>query len=263
MTLGASIASTAGTLGLAALLAAAPAAAQAPLSVDGTEFVLTMRAGRTLRSADLVGATLTIAAGGTQAEITIGSVEEDRYAAGGRVLLHHFVVTDETGKQTDLCTPDAEGRSRGFPVPDERGGFELTCTSGAVGKCIRWGYRAWEEKSGGPPLAALHQACVRMTRADYGGDGRTHTRDGIAVYVCDRFGIRQCEPDAPLAFEAAWGEDGAVCVARPRLADVVSLDQLAQRYPRLWPRLGQAACNETSATRDIAALLFNRSTETK
>jgi hypothetical protein len=216
-----------------------------------------------LRSADLIGATLSVTAGASQIELTIKSVEQDPYAAGGRVVLHHFVVEDERGKQADLCTPDAAGHSHGFPVPDGRGGFELTCTSGAVGKCIRWGYRAWEEKSGGPPLAALHQACVRMTRADYGGDGRTHTRDGIAVYVCDRFGIRPCESDAPLAFEAAWGEDGAVCVARPRLADLVSLDQLAQRYPRLGPRLGPAACNKTSATRDNAALLFNRSTETK
>jgi ADYC domain len=45
---------------------------------------------------------------------------------------------------------DAEGRSLGFPVPDGRGGFDLACTSGAVGKCIRWGYRLWEEEPGGP-----------------------------------------------------------------------------------------------------------------
>jgi ADYC domain len=249
------------TLGLAALLVAAPAMAQAPLSVDGTELVLTTRAGRTLHSADLVGATLTIAAGGTQVEVTIRSVEEDRYAVGGRVLLHHFVVTDESGRQTDLCTPDAEGRSRGFPVPDGRGGFELTCTSGAVGKCIRWGYRPWDEQPGGPPLAALHQACVRMTRADYGGDGSAGTREGTTVHVCDRFGVRPCHQDAPLAFEAAWRADGAVCVARPRVADVVTLEQLAERYPRLKARLGPAACNEERALRDAAALLFNRSQE--
>jgi hypothetical protein len=261
MTPGASIASTAGTLGLAALLVAAPAMAQAPLSVDGTEFVLTTRAGRTLRSADLVGATLSIAAGSSHVEVTIRNVEEDPYAVGGRVLLHHFVVTDDAGRQADLCTPDAEGRGRGFPVPDGRGGFELTCTSGAVGKCIRWGYRPWEEQPGGPPLAALHQACVHMTRADYGGDGSAGTREGITVYVCDRFGVRPCHQDAPLRFEAAWGQDGAVCVARPRIPDIAALDQLAERYPRLKARLGPAACNEERALRDGAALLLNRSQE--
>jgi hypothetical protein len=257
---GGSSAALARTIGLA-LLVAAPAVGQAPLTVDGPEFVLTTRAGRILRSADLVGATLNVDVGGRPIAITIKSVEDDRHAVGGRVVLHHFVVTDESGKQADMCAPDAEGRSLGFPVPDGHGGFDLTCTSGAVGKCIRWGYRPWEEQVGGPPLAGLHQACVHMARADYGGDGRTHTRDGITVYVCDRFGVRPCHNDAPLAFEAAWGRDGAVCIARPRIAEAVSLEQLAERYPRLKPRLGLAACTEDAARRDPAALLFNRSGE--
>src|SRR5688500_10820341 len=129
-------------MGLATALAiSAPAAApaQTALTAAGTEFVLTMPAGRALRSADLVGATLSIAVAGRQVEITIRSVEEDRHAIGGRVLLHHFVVKDEAGRAVDMCTPDADGRSLGFPVPDGHGGFDLTCTSGAIGKCIRWG----------------------------------------------------------------------------------------------------------------------------
>ena len=161
-------------IGLATALAiAAPAVApaQTAFTAAGTEFVLTTPAGSALRSADLVGATLNIAAPGTQVEITIRSVEEDPHAVGGRVLLHHFLVRDDTGRQADMCAPDAEGHSLGFPVRDGHGGFDLACTSGAVGKCIRWGYRPWEEQPGGPPLAALHQACVHMARADYGGDG--------------------------------------------------------------------------------------------
>jgi hypothetical protein len=243
------------------LLAAAPAiaSAQTRLAVEGTEFVLAMPDGRTLRSRDLVGAELRIGAQDGPIEITIGSVEEDPHATGGRVVLHHFVVKDPTGRTVDLCTPDAQGRRLGFPVPDERGGFDLTCTSGAVAKCIRWGYRPWEEQAGGPPLRALHRACVHMTRADYGGDGSTSTREGIQVYVCDRFGVRPCAKDAPLTFEAAWGASGAVCVARPRVAENLSLAQLAERYPHLARRLGPGACNEQRTLSDPAALLFNRS----
>jgi ADYC domain len=249
-------------IGLATALAiSAPVAApaQTALTANGTEFVLTMPAGRTLRSADLVGATLSIAVAGTQAAVTIESVEEDRHAIGGRVLLHHFVVRDQAGGAVDMCTPDADGRGLGFPVPDGHGGFDLTCTSGAIGKCIRWGYRPWEDRPGGPPLAALHEACVHMARADYGGDGQATTRAGTVIHWCDRFGVHPCEKDVPLAFEAAWGRDGATCVARPRIAENVSLEQLAERYPRLKPHLGPAACSEDGAMRDPAALLFNHS----
>ena len=64
-------------LGIAALLlTAAPATtcAQTRLTVEGTEFVLTTSDGRTLRSADLVGATLKIRAQERPVEITIQSV---------------------------------------------------------------------------------------------------------------------------------------------------------------------------------------------
>ena len=86
-----------------------------------------------------------------------------------------------------------------------------------------------------------------------------NTRAGTLIYWCDRFGVHPCGEDAPAAFEAAWGRDGAICVARPRIADIVSLEQLAERYPRLKPHLGPATCSEDSAMRDPAALLFNRS----
>jgi hypothetical protein len=249
-------------IGLATALAIASpvaASAQEALTAAGTEFVLTTLAGRTLRSAELVGATLNIAAAGKQLEITIRSVEEDPHAVGGRVFLHHFVVTDEAGMQVDMCKPDAQGHSLGFPVPDGHGGFNLTCTSGAVGKCIRWGYRPWDEQPDGPPLAALHQACVHMARADYGGEDHATTREGMLIHWCDRFGVYRCGENVAAPFEAAWGRDGAICVAHPRIPENVSLEQLAESYPRLKSHLGPAACSEDIAMRDPAALLFNNS----
>jgi ADYC domain len=245
----------------AILLAAAPAiaCAQARLTAEGTELVLTTADGRTMRSGSLVGAKLRIGAPGHEIEVTIASVEEDLRAVGGRVLLHRFEVADRSGKPAALCAPDADGRSLGFPVPDGHGGFDLTCTSGAIGKCIRWGYRPWDEQPRGPPLQAMHRACVHMTRADYGGDGSSATRDGTMISVCDRFGVQPCGPDSPVAFEAAWGVEGATCVARPRIPDIVSLRRLAERHPRLRGRVGPDACNEDAALADAAALLFNRS----
>ena len=186
----------------------------------------------------------------SQISVTIESLKEDPDAIGGRVFLHHFVATDESGKSSDLCAPDAQGESLGFPVPDDSGGFELTCTSGAIGKCVRWGYRFWEEQPGGPPLRALHRACIRMARADYGGDGGTNTRDGTLIFFCGRFGIHPCEGEGAMAFEAAWGTEGAVCIARPRIPEI-DAGGASGAYPRLASRLGPAACTLESAMQEL------------
>jgi len=235
--------------------------AQPSLAVEGTEFVLTTADGRVLRSPDLAGATLKIRSGEGIINLAIQSVEEDHDAKGGRVILHHFVVQEESGTAVELCTPDPVGRRLGFPIPDGRGGFDLTCISGVIAKCLRWGYRFWQERTGGPPLHALHQACTRMARADYGGDGQPTTRDGTMIDLYDRFGIQTRELDEPMTFEAGWGVNGAVCVAHPRIPENISLEQLAERYPRLKAQLGPVACTEDAAMRNPAALLFNRSRE--
>jgi hypothetical protein len=57
------------------------------------------------------------------------------------------------------------------------------------------------------------------------------------------------------------GGGRAICVAHPRIRENVSLEQLAERYPRLKARLGPGVCTEGSAMSDPAALLFNRSQE--
>ncbi|MFO1217567.1 MAG: ADYC domain-containing protein [Burkholderiaceae bacterium] len=244
-----------------ALFAVAQAvSAQGPrLGVEGTEFVVTMPDGRVLRSGQLVGATLTVEAGGRPIEILIESVEDDDEAVGGRVVLHQLRVRNDGGQWAPLCKPDAKGRNLGFPLPDGRGGFDLTCTGGAAGKCVRWGYRPWEEHPGGPPLRDLHRACIHMVRADYGGDGGANTRDGTLIDLQDRFGIQAFEPPGAMTFEAAWGVNGAVCVAHTRIAAVVTLEQLAERYPKLRGRLGVPACSAERALGEPAALLFNRS----
>jgi ADYC domain-containing protein len=230
------------------------------LSADGTEFILTSTSGRKIRSADLVGKTVMMDIGSGDALVTIRDVELDRRAVNGEVLLHRLVFFGKSGKAADVCDRDPDGRRLAFPVPDGNGGYDLTCTSGAIGKCVRWGYRPWEQKADGPPLRDLHKACVLMTRADYGGDGTTSTRDGTRIYLCDRFGVVPCSVGGgPLAFEAAWGPDRAVCVARPRIPEKISLDQIAARYPDLAPRLGPESCTQDSALRDPEVLLIDRS----
>ena len=249
------------------LLVVLPAAARPPnaaaaeggtLSVEGTAFVLRLPDGRTLRGADLTGARFVWREEGRDSVIRIDLVEREE-SASGPVLIHRLSVLDpDTGSAQPLCRPDAQGRRAGFPVQGADGGFSLTCTSGAEGKCILMGYHPWQSRSDGVPMRDLHRACIHLIRADYGGDDRPTTRDGTIIDIYDRFGI-QSPIDTSMPFEAAWGVEGAVCVARPRIADAVSLDELAGRYPKLRDALGPERCNEEAAKAMPGALLFNRS----
>ena len=56
-----------------------------------------------------------------------------------------------------------------------------------------------------------------------------------------------------LSFKAAWGPDGAVCVRRTRIAELLSTAELAERYPHLIDKIGPN-CSE-----GVNALLWNRS----
>jgi hypothetical protein len=170
-------------------------------------------------------------------------------------------VRDANGQSKDLCQPDPDGRRAAFAFPDGAGGLNLTCTSGAEGKCVLMGYHPWEAREG-VPLHDLHRACIHMLRADYGGDGRPATRDGTAINIYDPFGIQKPDPAPGMQFEAAWGPEGAICVSHPRIADIVTLEELAKRYPHLRSRLGPHGCYEEIMRRDPRAILFNQSVVT-
>lgn len=238
---------------------AEPQRAPKGLTARGGELVLSTGDGRTLRSRDLLGATLTV--GGVK--VRLDAIEPGTLPARSRAgrdpgpskpatgyLLHHFTRLDAGGGEAEFCTPDPEGRRWALPFLDEKGQVYLSCTAGAIGKCARWGY--WPED---PETRELHEACTRMARADYGGDGATATRDHTAIKFCDRLGVFPCD-DGQGAFEAAWSREGAVCVARPRQPDLATLDQLEARYPRLKGHLGEAACTFTAARSDPRALIF-------
>ncbi|MBP6849777.1 MAG: hypothetical protein KA201_38820, partial [Kofleriaceae bacterium] len=82
--------------------------------------------------------------------------------------------------------------------------------TGPIAKCIYAGYKPW--LAAGPSYT---QACVRMVRADYCGDGIAHTSDGTPIEATDVAGL-----NAPLTsawgFEAEWGATGAICASQLR-----------------------------------------------
>jgi hypothetical protein len=98
-------------------------------------------------------------------------------------------------------------------------GDELTyaCMDGVIAKCVSWGYAPWQVGT------ELHQTCTRLARADYCGDGHPWTMNGTLIDVYDTRGIQSPVHDPDLSFEAAWGEDGAICVNATRY-DITGTD---------------------------------------
>jgi hypothetical protein len=118
---------------------------------------------------------------------------------------------------------------------------------------VRFGYLPWR----GAAEAATYNACLRMVRADYCGDGAGTTRDGMSIDLYDDQGVQKPDMAPDQAFEAGWTAQGAVCVAHVRVKENTSLDALARACPRLAGRLG-AGCTE-GAARGLGAVIFNRS----
>lgn len=253
-----------------------PAASIGKVAVEHSVFVLTTADGARLTSRDLVGSTFEMQIGPNRmAQVRIDGVTPA--AERPQVLLHHFSIIDsKTGKARSLCDADAYGRRAGFPV---RGTFRddgsyvpagnnsdawlLSCTSGSQAKCVLWGYDPDGRAADGRSLAQWYQACQHVVRADYDGKGVPHTKNGTEVDVWDDAGVQTSAHDPASTFEAGWGPDGAVCVARTRWPDLLSIEDLHKANPQLagecTPETAKARgaliyTRVCSPTRDIVSL---------
>ncbi|WNG28189.1 hypothetical protein F0U62_32425 [Cystobacter fuscus] len=152
---------------------------------------------------------------------------------------------------------------------DKGGKFTFACENGAIAKCVNWGYRPWAKK-GGSSLAELHQACTRMARADYCGDGRSHTRDNNLIDMYDGLNVSTRTKESSAAwdvnrasFEAAWSTEGATCLSRTRDGQEVEtlMAQCPGRFELAQKDLGEG--DQCTVVRKgggaKAALLRNRS----
>jgi hypothetical protein len=161
-------------------------------------------------------------------------------------------------------TWDASGAHHDAP-----GKLTFACQNGAIAKCILWGYKPWASHNG-QSLSDLHQACTRMARADYCGDGRSHTFQDNTIDMYDRLGVLERTAEASeewnparASFEAAWAPDGATCLARTR--DDRAMEPLLQECPNRFQKdaveLGEGercTVRRTDVSLD-AALLWNLS----
>jgi ADYC domain-containing protein len=249
--------------------------------------VVADRGGQTLRGTDLVGAHFFAqAVSATDPNIVIDveyritaiaaeSSSYDPTHTGNTYLytLEQYVADSDTWQAA--CGADTDGRHVAIPLAatwDATGArvedpalFTFGCTTGVIAKCYRWGYRPWVTGYG--DLVPMHQTCTRLARADYCGNGVSHTHDGTWVNVWDRLpppGPIQKHgllPPLGMLFEAGWDTGGAVCLSHARwLLD----DTLANLCPdKLIPPglLGETVCDTVDDVLglDANAKLFNES----
>jgi hypothetical protein len=172
---------------------------------------------------DLIGARFSgLLSDGTTLRLRIDGIEpsiSDRET-------HFYVVSYRSG---DSWSPLCGTGSGGIPVQaiplrgawDHRQGvpgggakiyesglITFACRGAALAKCVELGYKPWR-------YDRHHQACVRMLRADYCGDGRSWTKSGRKINLYDGIGIQ--EDDQGWSGEAEWSTTGALCIRKPRV----------------------------------------------
>jgi hypothetical protein len=122
--------------------------------------------------------------------------------------------------------------------------FTYACQGAALAKCVEWGYEIWgthQECDGATcqerSLADFHQACTRMVRGDYCGDGVAHTENGTTIDVWDALGILTETTGSGLDLEAEWTTDGAACVMHTRWVESAGTedeDYILANCPERW-----------------------------
>jgi hypothetical protein len=195
--------------------------------LEGSELRLRDASGAVLGGADLRGAELSgVLDDGEAVPLRIDDVAPAEEQ--GDVLLYRVSVRAPDG-WVPLCGTDPAGADiaaialagRWDPRQGVPGGgshiadpdrFTFACDGFALAKCVRAGYAPWRSAA----LASHHQACTRLLRADYCGDGRTFTKDGTVINLYDDLGVQQDTEAWP--FEAEWDESGARCLSRRRIS---------------------------------------------
>jgi len=154
------------------------------------------------------------------------------YVSKQPLELYQFSYFDATTKKWDnICWTENQPKALAILIPGmwdtsgrynkPKGVFSIACLNSPLGRCAELGYNPWKafKKT---PLAKYHQACVRMLRADYLGNGKSHTKnenDGIAFE--DNLGYLKSKISPEMQFEAGWGASGAIQLARVRYKDLV------------------------------------------
>jgi hypothetical protein len=165
---------------------------------------------------------------GERMKFQIRDVEIDPKDPEQKTNLYTVFYQNQNQEWQNLCQGDANFPAKAVVLQgswNSKGNYQegkdlvtFSCANGALGKCLRFGYKPWKTLNG-KSLREYHQACLRMVRADYCGDGIGHTKDDTPINISDRLGIQKFDIVPRMSFEAAWGVDGAQCINHVRFPE--------------------------------------------
>jgi hypothetical protein len=174
--------------------------------------------GISLNGTDFIGAHLA-ATLGSGAALTLRIDDIAPLTGANSDVLAYAVTAATDSGWSPLCGYDADGSAtRALLLAgawnvatgawSDGGVVSFACRKASVAKCVELGYKPW--LGFGDHL----QACVRMLRADYCGDGTPHTITGTPINLYDDAGVQADTEAWPV--DATWGPSGALCVNHTR-----------------------------------------------
>jgi hypothetical protein len=200
------------------------------MSLNGTQLTGLKSNGQVVSGSALVGTRMkgTLSSGGTldlrvDSAATLPAPNSDVWAYTVRYALAGGTwspLCGESGGVPVLAVPltgtwnYAAGVAGGGSWTNTTTSFTFGCRGTALAKCVEFGYKPWKTV-GGVSLRNHHQACTRMIRADYCGDGTPWTQDGTQINIYDNLGI-QGDASTTWSIDAQWTPSGAVCFDKLR-----------------------------------------------
>ncbi len=250
--------------------------------VSGTSLTATSFSGTSnsvpVSGLDFIGARLSAAlADGTPVQLRIEDIQPSTDA---EILFYDVSSSLDGVNWSPLCVSPTGAPVQSFPLSgywnesegtptggdhiDDPSQFTFACRGFALAKCTEMGYKPWssvkECTSAGAchdvPLSFHHEACTRMLRADYCGDGMATTRDGTLIDVYDGVSIQSSAMPA-WTFEAEWGYDGATCIKQTRWPTIEGVSDpkaasvkayIDAHCPNRWAGRMNKTCGSVSST---------------
>ncbi|MCU0687248.1 MAG: pentapeptide repeat-containing protein [Polyangiaceae bacterium] len=179
------------------------------------------KSGTAISNAGFVGATFSgILSNSSTLRLRVDSRTQ---LTGSNTDLYAYSISYETSSGwSPLCGLDGTQPVQAMPLDgywDQRQGvtgggaftnsstrFTFACRQHVIAKCVELGYKPWKTV-GGVGLQNHHQACTRLLRADYCGDGKSWTVDGTSINLYDNLGVQT--DSQPWTVEAEWTAAGA------------------------------------------------------